>query len=57
MKKLMLDVDALTVESFAAGESVPARGTVDAHGLRTPICPSHHNTECCATDVLLTNCC
>lgn len=56
MKKLTLNVDALRVESFAAGEPVPARGTVDAHALRTPICPSHHDTECCATDVLLTNC-
>jgi glutamate mutase epsilon subunit len=61
MKKLTLNVDALRVESFEAGAGQPARGTVDAHAwagaLRTPICPSHHNTECCATDALLTNCC
>jgi hypothetical protein len=58
MKKLILDIDALRVESFAAGEGTPARGTVDAHLLlRTPICPSHHWTECCATDRLATYCC
>ena len=58
MKKLTLDVDALRVESFAACTELPARGTVDAHGLlRTPICPSHHQTECCATDRLATYCC
>ena len=60
MKKLTLNVDALRVESFDAGTGAPARGTVDAHGLlalRTPICPSHHQTECCATDRLGTNCC
>jgi hypothetical protein len=61
MKKLTLNVDALCVESFDAGVGTPARGTVDAHGLhaalRTPICPSHHNTECCATDQLATYCC
>lgn len=57
MKKLTLNVDALRVESFEAGAQAPARGTVNANALRTPICPSHHNTECCATDRLLTNCC
>ena len=60
MKKLTLSLDALRVESFDAGTAPPAEGTVQAHGLvaaRTPICPSHHNTECCATDQLLTNCC
>ena len=45
MKKLTLNVDTLRVESFEAGAQAPARGTVDAHVLlRTPICPSHHNT-------------
>lgn len=61
MKKLTLNVDALRVESFTAGEGQPVRGTVDAHAfgamLRTPICPSHHQTECCATDRLATYCC
>ncbi len=61
MKKLKLNVDALRVESFDAGAERPARGTVDAHvfagALRTPICPSHHETECCATDRLATYCC
>ncbi|HEV3050932.1 MAG TPA: hypothetical protein VGX50_11505 [Longimicrobium sp.] len=57
MKKLTLDADALRVESFEAGAQAPVRGTVDAHALRTPICPSHHNTECCATDQLATYCC
>ena len=60
MKKLTLNVDALKVESFAAGAGLPARGTVDANALLAPTgprCPSHHATECCATDQLLTNCC
>lgn len=61
MKKLTLSLDALRVDSFDAGTALPATGTVQAHGLvaalRTPICPSHHNTECCATDRLLTPCC
>ena len=60
MKKLTLNLDALRVESFEAGAGPPARGTVGAHGLvalRTPICPSHHQTECCATDRLATYCC
>jgi hypothetical protein len=61
MKKLTLNPEALRVESFDAGQGQPVEGTVQAHvlgaALRTPICPSHHNTECCATDRLLTNCC
>ncbi|HEX6039871.1 hypothetical protein [Longimicrobium sp.] len=60
MKKLTLNVDSLRVESFAAGQALPARGTVEANELLAPTgtrCPSHHATECCATDVLLTNCC
>jgi hypothetical protein len=60
MKKLTLNPDMLRVESFDAGKGQPVEGTVQAHallGARTPICPSHHNTECCATDRLLTNCC
>ncbi len=58
MKKLTLNVDALRVESFDAGQADAAKGTVQAHDLiGTNICPSHHNTECCATDRLITNCC
>ncbi len=60
MKKLTLDVEELAVESFAAGAGAPARGTVQANELLAPTgtrCPSHHDTECCATDVLLTSCC
>jgi hypothetical protein len=53
MRKLRLDVDALSVESFnpqAARE--PARGTVQANATgvyscwNTCRCPSHHATEC-----------
>jgi hypothetical protein len=57
MRKLRLDPDALTVESFAPqAERDPARGTVEAHeNIATGVyscwntcrCPSHHNTECC----------
>lgn len=58
MKKLTLNIDALKVESFDAGRGQAAAGTVQAHDLiGTNICPSHHRTECCATDRLLTNCC
>jgi hypothetical protein len=60
MKKLTMNMDALKVESFAAGATLPLRGTVQANELLAPTgtrCPSHHNTECCATDMLLTNCC
>lgn len=57
MKKLTLNAESLRVESFEAGQGQPVEGTVQAHALRTPICPSHHNTECCATDQLITNCC
>lgn len=61
MKKLTLNVDALRVESFAAGAALPVRGTVQANDALLaptgPRCPSHHHTECCATDILMTNCC
>jgi hypothetical protein len=60
MKKLTLDVDALAVETFAAGAGVPARGTVQPNELLAPTgprCPSHHQTECCNTDFLGTACC
>ena len=60
MKKLTLNLDALTVESFAAGAGLPARGTVEANALLVPTgtrCPSHHQSECCVTDILATDCC
>lgn len=60
MKKLTLNVESLAVESFAAGAGLPARGTVPANELLAPTgprCPSHHWTECCATDQLATYCC
>jgi hypothetical protein len=60
MKKLTLNVDALKVESFTAGDGSAARGTVEAHELLAPTgtrCPSHHQSECCATDFLGTACC
>jgi hypothetical protein len=44
MKKLMLDVDGLTVESFATGENAAGRGTVRGHDTRyTEFC----NTRTC----------
>ena len=53
MRKLRLDPDALTVESFTArAEREPARGTVQANATgvhtcwKTCFCPSHHATEC-----------
>jgi hypothetical protein len=60
MKKLTLDVESLAVESFAAGAGMPARGTVQPHDAFAPTgprCPSHHQSECCATNLLATNCC
>lgn len=58
MRKLSLDLDALVVETFATDRADAERGTVRAHEavldsnvyscLKTCICPSHHNTECCA---------
>jgi hypothetical protein len=54
MRKLSLDLDALTVDTFATGHQAEPRGTVQANvdtGVyscaRTCRCPSHHNTECC----------
>jgi hypothetical protein len=34
MKKLMLDLDALSVDSFATGDEAAARGTVRGHDTR-----------------------
>lgn len=60
MKKLALNVDALAVESFTAGGGPSARGAGGADALLAPTgprCPSHHQSECCATDFLGTACC
>jgi hypothetical protein len=53
MRKLRLDLDVLTVESFdPQAEREPARGTVQANATGvyscayTCRCPSHHATEC-----------
>jgi hypothetical protein len=57
MRKLSLELDALTVDSFATDAAPAARGTVQANEAlvdtgvyscwATCRCPSHHNTECC----------
>lgn len=57
MRKLSLELDALTVESFATGRPEDSRGTVQANGevlasnvyscVKTCFCPSHHQSECC----------
>jgi len=56
MRKLSLDLDALTVDSFATDAAAATRGTVQANELvdtgvyscwNSCRCPSHHNTECC----------
>lgn len=57
MRKLSLDLDALTIESFATGRPENSRGTVQANEavlasnfhscLRSCYCPSHHQSECC----------
>jgi hypothetical protein len=59
-KKLTLDVDALAVQSFAAGAERPARGTVAAHDQQTftevtPVHPCEHSGEPCVY-TLLTAC-
>lgn len=53
MKKLALDLDTLSVDSFATGDAADARGTVAAHGLRPTL-----NTICDRT-LLVSNptCC
>lgn len=61
MQKIRLDIEDLSVESFAvSAETAEARGTVRgqedaALALRPtyPMCPSHHQTECCTADPLL----
>jgi len=51
MKKLMLDLDALAVDSFATGSEAAARGTVRGHDTRyTEFC----NTRSCG---VYTHCC
>lgn len=58
MRKLSLDLDALVVDSFETDRAEDVRGTVQANEMvldsnvyscaKTCLCPSHHNTECCA---------
>ena len=51
MKKLMLDVETLAVESFATGRNAAGRGTVRGHDTRyTEFC----NTRSCG---VYTHCC
>jgi hypothetical protein len=51
MKKLLLDLDALRVDSFATGDGAAARGTVRGHDTRyTEFC----NTRSCGA---YTQCC
>ena len=51
MKKISLDLDALTVDSFStAPESGVQRGTVHGHA-------SADDTTCCPTDAMKTPCC
>jgi hypothetical protein len=51
MKKLMLDVETLAVESFATGDAAAGRGTVRGHDTRyTEFC----NTRSCG---IYTHCC
>jgi len=51
MKKLMLEVDALAVDSFATGDEPAARGTVRGHDTRyTEFCNTRscgYYTYCC----------
>lgn len=57
MRKRSLDLDALAVESFAAGRRADSRGTVQANEVvlagsvysscESCCCPSHHQSECC----------
>ncbi|HET7228821.1 MAG TPA: hypothetical protein VFJ16_02330 [Longimicrobium sp.] len=52
MKKLSLELDALTVESFTTGDAVDGRGTVRGRDtLPTEFCntKSCNYTRCCAT--------
>ena len=39
MKRLKLEIDALTVTSFPTAPAAEARGTVQAHVASTPACP------------------
>jgi hypothetical protein len=51
MKKLMLDLDALSVDSFTTGDGAGERGTVRGHDTRfTEFC----NTRSCG---VYTHCC
>jgi len=43
MRKIKLDLEALSVESFATGEEKPAAGTVQAH-VGTALCNTANQT-------------
>jgi hypothetical protein len=50
MRKLMLDLDAIQVDSFATQAADAARGTVDARqGRETFTCPPPSQNSCAAT--------
>ena len=48
MRKLKLDLDTLSVQSFEADQATPARGTVQGHLPRTDpaVCPYTRNWYC-----------
>lgn len=47
MRKIRLDAETLTVDSFVAADApTSARGTVDAHALATRNCPATGMTFC-----------
>jgi hypothetical protein len=58
MKKLMLNVDSLHVESFEANDSAPNRGTVLANGTLEYTCTvqktcAYTCEETCATHICI----
>jgi hypothetical protein len=48
-RKLMLDLDALIVASFEAGNAGDGRGTVNAHEKKKNYCPWSEPLSCPAT--------
>lgn len=58
MKKLVLDVDSLTVDSFQANDSAPDRGTVMANSTLAFTCTvqktcTYTCEETCATHICI----
>ncbi|HEU0013643.1 MAG TPA: hypothetical protein VFQ45_08155 [Longimicrobium sp.] len=49
MRKLLLRVEELEVESFDVQAPVRARGTVDAHQVSVRICATEDELESCAS--------